>query len=374
MLFERLFRHEPEYMDLEELSKEHPAVQVSNLTKTFQRKTKRGRMKTVTTITAINGISFSVGRGEIFGLLGPNSSGKTTTLRCLTTLCAPDSGTIRFYGRNIFDDTRLARSMLGFVAQSAGVDKVLTGREHLELFAGLAHLPRSERDDAIDELVDVLALGDFIDRLTSVYSGGVIRRLDLAICLLHRPPILVLDEPTVGLDIESRAVIWRVLQQLRDGGASIILTSHYLEEVDLLSDRLAIMEKGVVLAEGTPTQLKDALGGDRITIRLAEFARFEDAQRVADEVKMQGLAREARVNRVRANAIDLVVDPERATVGAEIVAALADLGFERPFSFAQSKPSLDDVYLAATGRSIADADMAAKEKRDKRSMQKEFMV
>lgn len=331
-------------------------------------------MKTVTTITAVDGISFSVGRGEIFGLLGPNSSGKTTTLRCLTTLCAPDSGSIQFYGRNIFLDTRLARSMLGFVAQSAGVDKVLTGREHLELFAGLAHLPRSERDDVIEELVEVLALGDFIDRLTSVYSGGVIRRLDLAICLLHRPPILVLDEPTVGLDIESRAVIWRVLQQLRDGGASIILTSHYLEEVDLLSDRLAIMEKGVVLAEGTPTQLKDALGGDRITVRLAEFARFEDAQRAADEVMLKGLAKEARVNRVRANAIDLVVDPERATVGAEIIAALAELGFARPFSFAQAKPSLDDVYLAATGRSIADADMAAKEKRDKRSMQKEFMV
>jgi len=346
---------------------------VENLRKTFKRQTKSGRKRTETLITAVDGISFRVNRGEIYGLLGPNSSGKTTTLRCLSTLCAPTSGKISFYGLDVVDKPHFARGMIGFVAQNAGLDKVLTGREHLELFAGLAHLSKEETSEAIEEAIEVLGLGDYIDRLTSVYSGGIIRRLDLAICLLNRPPILILDEPTVGLDVESRNVIWSVLKRLRASGTSVIFTSHYLEEVDLLSDRVAIMEKGVVLAEGTPSQLKDALGGDRVSIRLHEFTEFTDAQRAANELRKRGLATEAIVNTLRMNSIELVVDPSHAAIGTDIVAALRELGHGRLFSFAQSKPSLDDVYLASTGRSIADADSAAKDKRDAKSMRKELM-
>ncbi len=361
-------------MDLEELSLMHPAVEVVKLRKKFERRTKRGRVRTSTTVTAVDGISFSVRRGEIFGLLGPNSSGKTTTLRCLSTLCRPDSGAIRFYGVDVLADQRLAREMLGFVAQSAGLDKVLTGREHLELFAGLAHLSRAERDDAIAELIDVLDLAEFIDRQTSVYSGGVVRRLDLAICLLHRPPILILDEPTVGLDIESRTVIWRVLQQLRDRGAASSSPATTSRRWTCFRTAWPSWRRGVILAEGSPTALKDALGGDRVSVRLAEFTQLADAQRAASEIRRRGLAREVLVNRMRANAIELVVDPKRSAVGTEIVGVLAELGFPRLFSFAQSKPSLDDVYLAATGRSIADADAAARERRDAKSMRKESMA
>eukprot|EP00171_Calliarthron_tuberculosum_P004065 IDg4065t1 len=363
-------------LDLIELSAMHPAVEVKGLHKTFKRQTKRvgQRGKEELLIRALDGISFQVARGETLGLLGPNSSGKTTTLRCLATLCAPDSGAIRFYGRDVLEDPRLAREMLGFVSQGDGLDKVLTGREHLEMFGGLAHLPRVERRAAIEELIDVFDLSAFIDRQTAVYSGGVKRRLDLAICLLHRPPILILDEPTVGLDVESRNVIWRVLKQLRDSGAAIILTSHYLEEVDLLSDRVAIMEQGVVLAEGTPTELKNALGGDRVTVRLTEFTELADAQRAADELRKRGLVRECQVNQLRSNSIELVVDPRKSTIGTEIVQALGEIGHDRLFSFAQSKPSLDDVYLAATGRSIADADAAAKKFRDSKMMRKESMA
>lgn len=366
-----------EILDLKELSIMHPAVEVSDLQKTFKRRVKRMGRRTRPEdqlIRALDGVSFTVSRGQVLGLLGPNSSGKTTTLRCLATLCAPDSGKVNFYGRDALSDPRFAREMMGFVAQGDGLDKVLTGREHLELFGGLAHVSGKDRRNAIEELVDILDLGSFIDRQASVYSGGVKRRLDLAICLLHRPPILILDEPTVGLDIESRTVIWRVLKQLRDAGATIILTSHYLEEVDILSDRVAIMDRGIVLAQDTPTALKDKLGGDRVSVRLEEFTSLADAQRAVDELRRLGLAREALVNQLRSNSVELVVDPGRSSIGSEIVAALKIIGHEKLFSFAQSKPSLDDVYLAATGRSIADADAAAKQVRDPKTMRKESMA
>lgn len=377
MLFDairRRFLKPPVIYDLEALAAAgNPAVEVHQLRKTFKRRVKKSGKRQESLVTAVDGLSFSVKRGEIFGLLGPNSSGKTTTLRCLSTLCTPDSGDIRFYGINIKDNDLLARNMMGFVAQQAGLDKVLTGREHLNLFAGLAHLRSPEKEAAIEQVIDVLDLRDYIDRLASVYSGGIIRRLDLAICLLHRPSILILDEPTVGLDVESRNVIWKVLKTLREAGATIILTSHYLEEVDILSDRVAIMEKGVVIASGTPTQLKDALGGDRITIRLSEFTSRPEAERAANEIRRRGLARDALVNQLRMNSIELVVDPEHTTIGTDIVRALNDIGFGKLFSFSQSKPSLDDVYLASTGRSMADADSAAKEKRDLKTMRKEVM-
>lgn len=374
MLLDFLFKRQRE-IDISVLSEQYPAIRVTNLQKQFKKRVKGpgSKKKENRIITALDGVSFTAHRGQIFGLLGPNSSGKTTALRCMATLCQPDAGSVHFYGIDVLKNQYTARQMLGFVAQSAGLDKTLTGREHLELFASLAHLERGERRQMIDMLIDVLGLGDFIDRLTAVYSGGVIRRLDMAIALLHRPPILILDEPTVGLDIESRQVIWQVLQHLRAEGATIVLTSHYLEEVDVLSDEVAIMDNGVMLAQGPPTKLKDSLGGDRISIRINEFTESDEAQMACNILKKKGLAREALINRMRNNTIELVVDPGNARIGGEIVAALSDNGFEKLFSFSQSKPSLDDVYLAATGRSIADADQFARQTRTEKSMRQETM-
>ncbi|PXF44614.1 Daunorubicin/doxorubicin resistance ATP-binding protein DrrA [Gracilariopsis chorda] len=374
MLFD-IFR-KPKHIDLELLAQDHPAVRVSNLRKTFKKRVKGSgsKKKHDLTITAVDDLSFTVPRGKILGLLGPNSSGKTTTMRCMATLSAPDSGSIQYYGIDTVKEASTVRTMLGFVAQSAGLDKVLTGREHLELFGGLAHLDSREKQSNIETLVELLDLEDFIDRQTGVYSGGVIRRLDLAIALLHQPPILILDEPTVGLDIETRRVIWDVLQSWRDDGGTIILSSHYLEEVDILSDHIVILEKGVMLAQGSSTELKASLGGDRITIRLNEFTTPEHAEAACNVLKQRGLAQAAIVNRLQNNAVELVVDPHNATIGAEIVQCLIEIGFERLFSFAQSKPSLDDVYLAATGRSLLDADVQAKEARSDKAVRQENMA
>lgn len=368
-------------IDLKVQAEMHPAIHVENLTKIFNRQEtvpsseKNGRPKKVNrTITAVDNLSFDVQRGKIFGLLGPNSSGKTSTLRCMSTLSKPDSGNISYYGIDIVKNAALARKMIGFVAQSAGVDKVLTGREHLELFAGLSDLDRHTTKKNIDAVIELLALEDFIDRKTAVYSGGVVRRLDLAIALLHQPPILILDEPTVGLDIETRRVIWDVLRGWRDEGGSIILTSHYLEEVDVLSDQVGILDRGVMIAKDTPTGLKNSLGGDRISIRIEEFTSMANAQMACELLKNKGIAHSAIVNRLKNNSIELVVDSENGTIGSQVVDVLAKAGFDKLFSFSQSKPSLDDVYLAATGQTLTDADITAKEERSEKSIRKESMA
>lgn len=372
MLF-GLFRRDPP-IDIAELSKTHPAIRVQNLTKTFTTKVKgASRKKEKKTITAVDNLSFTVERGSIFSLLGPNSSGKTSTLRCLSTLSNPDSGTIEYFGIDAIKNDASARKMVGFVLQSAGLDKILTGREHLDFFGGLAHISRRERSVMIEMLIERFRLAPYIDQLTSVYSGGIIRRLDLAIALLHRPPILILDEPTVGLDIESRQVIWDVLREWRADGGTVVLTSHYLEEVDVLSDRVAILDRGVMIANGTPTQLKNNLGGDRISIRLEEFTDVQRAEGVLFELERRALVLGGVINRFQNNALELVVDPENAAIGSTIVQALSELGYDKLFSFAQSKPSLNDVYLAATGSSIQDVENSAKAGRSEKSVRQESM-
>ncbi|KAI0561241.1 ABC transporter [Gracilaria domingensis] len=363
-------------LDIAALAKDHPAVSVTNLRKSFKKQVKGpgSKKKQNLTITAVDNLTFSVPPGRILGLLGPNSSGKTTTLRCMSTLASPDSGSVKYYGVDSVKEAALVRNMIGYVAQSAGLDKVLTGREHLEMFANIAHLDRREIPHVIENLVELLRLEDFIDRQTGVYSGGVVRRLDLAIALLHQPPILILDEPTVGLDIETRRVIWDVLRSWRENGGTVILSSHYLEEVDILSDDIVILEKGVMLAHGSSAELKESLGGDRISVRLNEFTSLDRAESACSALKQRGLVQAAIINRSQNNSLELVVDARNAQIGTEIVQCLAQIGFERLFSFAQSKPSLDDVYLAATGRSLLDADIQAKESRSEKSVRKENMA
>jgi ABC-2 type transport system ATP-binding protein len=236
--------------------------------------------KSYGTISALRDLSLQVPEGCLYGLLGPNGAGKTTTLRILATLLAPDLGNVRIAGLDALKDQRDVRRLIGYVAQEVAIDKILTGRELLELQGDLYHLRPKQRNQRIDELIEMLGMDPWIDRRCGTYSGGMRRRLDLAAGLLHRPQLLILDEPTVGLDIESRAVIWNVLRDLRDQGTTVLLSTHYLEEVEALADRMAIIDAGTVIAEGTPDELKQRLGGDRVTLRVREFSDEQEAETI----------------------------------------------------------------------------------------------
>jgi len=309
----------------------------------------------VAPVQALDDLSLSVPEGCLYGLLGPNGAGKTTALRILATLLAPDAGSVTVAGVDALADPRGVRQLLGYVAQEVAIDKILSGRELLALQGDLYHLATADRNGRIEELIGLLGMEEWIDRRCGTYSGGMRRRLDLAAGLLHRPRLLVLDEPTVGLDIESRAAIWQVLQQLRDQGTTVLLSSHYLEEVDALADRLAIIEAGRVIAEGTPQALKDALGGDRVTLRVREFSDPSEAARVQDLLQSCPGVRQVVVNRSQGYSLNLVI--QDGEVIARLRSQLAEA--ELPvFALAQSRPSLDDVYLQATGRTLMDAELS----------------
>ena len=248
---------------------------------------------------------------------------------------------------------------------------MLTGRELLELQAALYHIPKQEAKQRIEVLLEVLDLHSYADKKTGTYSGGLKRRIDLAAGLLHQPEVLVLDEPTVGLDIESRVVVWDFLRQLRSSGTTIILTSHYLEEVDALADRVGIIDRGLVIAEGTPSALKNRLGGDRITLRIREFTPIAEAERARQLLHELSFVQEVTVNANQANALNLVVTPDRdvlMTIQQSLQAAEIPI-----FGISQSRPSLDDVYLAATGKTLLDAELSAASSRDLKAEKKQSM-
>ena len=321
-------------------------------------------------VPALTNLSLQVPAGSLYGLLGPNGAGKTTALRILCTLLAPDSGTVRVSGLDGLADPRGVRRLLGYVAQDVAIDKILTGRELLQLQGDLYHLPRHQRDRRIAELIELMGMGDWIDRRCGSYSGGMRRRLDLAAGLLHSPQVLVLDEPTVGLDIESRAAIWQVLRQLRDGGTTVLLSSHYLEEVDALADHLAIIESGTVIAEGAPSSLKAALGGDRLTLRVREFSDASEAATVQALLRDCPGVRQVVVNQAQGYSLNLVIENDGVVEQLRQQLATADLPV---FALAQSRPSLDDVYLQATGRTLMDAELAVAGSRDPKAERKASM-
>jgi ABC-2 type transport system ATP-binding protein len=322
-----------------------PAIRVDKLQKSYG------------SVAALKDANFTVEPGEIFGLLGPNGAGKTTTLRCLCTLTRPNSGIVEVDGVSAISQPRQVRQLLGYVAQEVAIDKVLTGRELLELQAALYHLPRREIPVRVQSVIDLLGLQEWSDRKCGTYSGGIRKRLDLAAGLLHQPKLLVLDEPTVGLDIESRMTVWDFLRKLRSQGITVLITSHYLEEIDALADRVAIIDQGRVIAEGTPSQLKDQVGGDRITLRLREFSPREEAELAKDLLLQLPFVQEVIINSAQGNSLNLVVEDHPDVLGKIREKLLSE---ELPtFGMAQSRPSLDDVYLAATGRTLLDAEMAA---------------
>ncbi len=327
--------------------------------------------KSYGSVTAIKNISFQVAAGEIFGLLGPNGAGKTTTLKIICTLTNPDGGRVEISGVSAIDNPRHARQKLGYVAQEVAIDKVLTGRELLELQAALYHLPRKLIKDRINLALTLLGLEEYADKKAGTYSGGIKKRLDLAAGLLHQPDVLVLDEPTVGLDIESRSIIWGFLRQLRQAGTTVLLTSHYLEEVDALADRVAIIDRGLVIAEGTPSQLKDSLGGDRITLRIREFSPPEEANQAAELLRSLSCVQEIIINPAQGNSLNLVVNSQSEAL-MQVQQSLQSAGLPT-FGIAQARPSLDDVYLAATGRTLMDAEIAAATSRDAKAEKKANM-
>ena len=321
-------------------------------------------------VTALSNLDLSVPEGCLYGLLGPNGAGKTTTLRILATLLAPDGGSVQVDGVDALKHPREVRRLLGYVAQEVAIDKILSGRELLQLQGDLYHLKRTDRDHRIDDLIDRLGMDPWIDRRCGTYSGGMRRRLDLAAGLLHRPRLLVLDEPTVGLDIESRSAIWQLLNQLVEAGTSVLLSSHYLEEIEALADRMAIIDAGAVIAEGTPTDLKQRLGGDRVTLRVREFSDAQEAARVRSVLEPVEGVRQVVINRAQGFSLNLVIEGE--SVIERLRHSLEGAGLP-VFALAQSRPSLDDVYLQATGRTLMDAELAIAGQRDIKQEKRQSM-
>ncbi len=321
-------------------------------------------------VQALKGLSLEIDKGCLFGLLGPNGAGKTTALRILCTLLSPDSGDVFVAGINALENPRAVREELGYVAQDVAIDKILTGRELLCLQGDLYHLNRKNREERIKELIVRLDMDQWIDRRCGTYSGGMRRRLDLASGLLHEPQLLVLDEPTVGLDIESRSAIWELLQELKCQGTTILLSSHYLEEIEVLADQMAIIDDGRVIAKGSPDQLKLELGGDRVTLRVREFSDESEAEKVRKLLERVEGVRQVVVNRSQGFSLNLVVDNESVLTRLR---EQLDTAHFPIFALAHSRPSLDDVYLQATGRTLMDAELAVAGTRDAKLESKKAM-
>ncbi|WP_269614950.1 ABC transporter ATP-binding protein [Prochlorococcus marinus] len=321
----------------------------------------RDLFKSYGPVMALNGLNLEVPKGSLYGLLGPNGAGKSTALRIICTLLSPDSGHVEVGGHNVLFEEKETRRRLGYVAQDVAIDKILTGRELLQLQGDLYHLDKKYKRKRIEELIERLDMHEWIDRRCGSFSGGMKRRLDLSSGLLHEPELLILDEPTVGLDIESRSVIWGFLKELRNKETTILLSSHYLEEVDELADEIAIIDKGKVIASGKPDDLKKELGGDRVTLRVREFSDEVEAESVKKLIKNINGVSNVVVNQTQGYSLNFLVQSN--DVISNLSGHLSKENFE-VFALSHSRPSLDDVYLQATGKTLMDAELELAGKRD----------
>jgi ABC-2 type transport system ATP-binding protein len=292
-------------------------------------------------IRAVRGIDLAVRRGEVFGFLGPNGAGKTTTVRMLCTLLPISDGQATVAGVDVRRDPARVRRRIGVALQEAGLDERQSGRELLELQCGLYRV--ADPAARSNELLSLVGLTDAADRLIGTYSGGMKRRLDLATALVHEPRVLFLDEPTTGLDPTSRVTVWDEVRRINDLGTTVFLTTQYLEEADQLCDRLAIIDDGIIVAEGTPDTLKSELGSDVCTISL-DPAEHERARAALEPLSGLDHVTDA------AEGLAVYVDDAAASV-ADVVALLSAVDI-KPRAISLSRPSLDDVFLAATGRRI----------------------
>ncbi|MGE0713222.1 MAG: ATP-binding cassette domain-containing protein [Planctomycetota bacterium] len=313
-----------------------PALRVDSLVKDY----KGG-------VRAVDGVSFSVEPGEVFALLGPNGAGKTTTIKAVVTLLRPTSGTVEVCGHDVVQAPDAARAALGYVPQELALDRHLTGRQHLALSARLYHVPRAEQEARVAALLEVVDLTARADDSIKTYSGGMKKRLDIACGLLHRPRLLILDEPTLGLDLQTRYRIWSFVAGLRAEGTAVLLTTHDMEEADHLSDRIAIVDHGQLQAQGTGAELKAAFGGERV---VAELGRVELSEPQREQLRglpgVLGLEERGR---------SLLFVSES---GRELAPRVAEW-LERetgapPRSLSFGPPGLDDVFLKITGHDLRD--------------------
>jgi ABC-2 type transport system ATP-binding protein len=312
-------------------------IQVRGLTKVFPAGPK-----------AVDGLDLSVTQGEILGLLGPNGAGKTTTIRALSTLCGFDSGEVIIAGYDVDKEPEKVRQAIGVVAQNTGIDYFLTGRENLELQGHLYRMKKSDIKRRVAELASYFELDDSLDRQVATYSGGMRRRLDIATALIHHPQLVFLDEPTLGLDIKSRKMLWNYIEKLnKEMGLTILLTTHYLEEADKLAHRVAIISGGKIRAVGTPDELKSSIAGDALTLNLEQqdwaAKQFLMALKQTDYV---------RDSMWEGNKLHLYI-----TNGAESVPKITELAGKYSvhiLTLSLARPSLDDVFLKYTGSSMED--------------------
>jgi ABC-2 type transport system ATP-binding protein len=300
---------------------------------------------------ALDGLSLEVSAGSVLGLLGPNGAGKTTTVRILATLARPDAGRAAVLGLDVVSHPGRVRQVIGLSGQYAAVDANLTGRENLEMIARLSHLGSRPARARARELIEQFGLADARDRLLRTYSGGMRRRLDLAAALVASPRVLILDEPTAGLDPRARAGLWDVIGQLVRDGTAVLLTTQYLEEADRLADRLVIVDHGRVVARGTPAELKARLGGDRVEIAVADHAQLPAA------IAALSAAGAGEPQADPGQGLITVDAPEGAGRVAGILAVL-DRSSVLVADVALRRPTLDEVFLALTGHRGTDAHPA----------------
>ena len=318
------------------------AIRVENLQKTFKG-----------SVRALDDVSFEVEEGTIFGLLGPNGAGKTTVVRILTTTLQPDAGHGYVLGLDVVSHAVQVRGLFGLAGQFAAVDENLTGGENLTMVGRLNHLPQSLVAARVTELLEQFQLSDAANRTLKTYSGGMRRRLDVAASLVAHPKVLFLDEPTTGLDPQSRIDLWAVIENLVQAGTTVLLTTQYLEEADRLAQRVAVVDHGRVISEGTPSELKADLGATVLEVGLADEAT---ARRAASSLSPIGIHEPALLGSL----VEVPVDGGPRTA-MEALRILDQVGIE-PVSFTLREPSLDDVFLALTGHQTAEeiaADQAA---------------
>ncbi|MGH9299849.1 MAG: ATP-binding cassette domain-containing protein [Acidimicrobiales bacterium] len=310
-----------------------PAIETRDLAKTFKGD-----------IRALDGVSLSVEPGTVFGLLGPNGAGKTTAVRILTTILRPDSGTATVLGHDVVRDPGAVRDLIGLAGQYAAVDENLTGRENLRMIGQLTHLRRGFSVKRADELLERFELADAANRTVKTYSGGMRRRLDLAAALVYRPIVLFLDEPTTGLDPYSRVALWGVIADLVSDGTTVLLTTQYLEEADRLADRLAVVDHGRVIAEGTSAQLKAQLGSSVLHLDMGSDEAAEKALVALEGAFDYPPTREETV-------VELALDGGPRFISDAL--RLLDDAALAPVGLTVREPSLDDVFLSLTGHGAA---------------------
>jgi len=310
------------------------AINVSHLTKSY------GDYR------AVDDLSFHVYSGEIFGLLGPNGAGKSTTLRTLITLLHPTSGSATVLGHDTVREADTVRTIIGYVPQERAIDRFLTGREHLQLLGALYHLTKQEAATRINELLTLVDLEAFADRPAKTYSGGMKRKLDIACGLLPNPKILFLDEPTLGLDVQSRLRIWDYIRMLKARGMTVVMTTNYLDEADQLCDRLAIIDKGKIKTLGAPAELKIALGGDIVSLTIKETGRIG--------ALASALAGQPSIRTVNTTPSGLDIRVESSEKAIPTILDAANRLDCRLEFIDYHRPRLDDVFISHTGRSMKD--------------------